>query len=88
MVSFWAVSIKHRIGKIDERGSEMMVEVVGSGFRILDIGPDHLALVERLEAKPGHRDPFDHLILAQARAEDAILVTSDRQLRASDVPCL
>ncbi|MGH6785748.1 MAG: PIN domain-containing protein [Novosphingobium sp.] len=27
-----------------------------------------------------HKDPFDHLILAQAKAENATLVTGDRRM--------
>ena len=88
VVSFWEVSIKHRIGKFDERGSELMHESQSSGFEIVEIEPEHLTALETFVAKPGHKDPFDHLILIQAKAKGAILVTSDRQLCGYDVRCL
>ncbi len=88
VVSFWEVSIKHRIGKLDERGSELMNEAQSSGFEIVEIEREHLAALETFVAIPGHKDPFDHLILIQAKACDAVLVTSDRQLRGYDVRCL
>ena len=86
--SFWEVSIKHRIGKLDDVGSVMMGEALSSGFTIVDMSEAHLAWLEQLQPQPGHKDPFDHIILAQAVVEDAILVTSDRRLRACNVRCL
>ncbi len=88
VVSFWEISIKHRIGKLDDQGSIIMREVKDSGFDVIQLGASHLALLEELEPKPGHKDPFDHLILVQAMAEDAILVTSDPFLRSYGVRCL
>lgn len=35
-----------------------------------------------------HRDPFDRLLVAQARAEGLILVTGDAAIRAYDVPVI
>ena len=88
VASFWETSIKHRIGKLDDRGSELMKEVVANGFGIIPIESEHLKALEQFEAVPGHNDPFDLLILIQARAIDAILVTSDRHMRKYDVRCL
>jgi len=35
-----------------------------------------------------HKDPFDRLLVAQARCEGLTLVTADRQVAAYDVPIL
>lgn len=35
-----------------------------------------------------HRDPFDHLIIAQALAERCIVITDDAQLSGYGVSCL
>jgi PIN domain nuclease of toxin-antitoxin system len=35
-----------------------------------------------------HADPFDRLLIAQARIEGFVLVTQDRQLLAYGVPML
>lgn len=51
-------------------------------MEILPVKRHHLFSLERLERIVGHDDPFDHLILAQARAERAALLTADRQLLA------
>ena len=47
------------------------------GFRWLPIEPSHLLALTRLEAH--HRDPFDHLLIAQSIAEDATFVSPDRR---------
>lgn len=88
VVSFWELSIKTRIGKLDDPGSQVMREVQDSRFEIVPIEPRHLEMVEALESLPGHRDPFDHLILAQSAERDAILITADRLMARYDVRCL
>ncbi|MGH3550959.1 MAG: type II toxin-antitoxin system VapC family toxin, partial [Pseudonocardiaceae bacterium] len=35
-----------------------------------------------------HRDPFDRMLIAQARCEGLTIVTSDRAFAAYDVPIL
>jgi PIN domain nuclease of toxin-antitoxin system len=39
--------------------------------------PDHLKLLATLPMH--HRDPFDHLLIAQAITEDAAFITADWQ---------
>jgi len=82
-VSIWELAIKQHLGKLS----------VGSDVRtwarrvttelVLDHLPvtaDHAAAVEHL---PGvHRDPFDRLLVAQAVAEGAVLLTADDRLTA------
>jgi PIN domain nuclease of toxin-antitoxin system len=50
----------------------------------LAITLEHATAVERLPLH--HRDPFDRLLVAQARIEGATIVSADRDLRAYDVP--
>ncbi|HEV3460303.1 MAG TPA: type II toxin-antitoxin system VapC family toxin [Thermoanaerobaculia bacterium] len=38
------------------------------------------------ELPPHHRDPFDRLLIAQARIEGLTLLTGDRGLARYDVP--
>jgi PIN domain nuclease of toxin-antitoxin system len=39
---------------------------------------DHVSEIYRLE--PIHQDPFDRALIAQATAEDLVLVTADREI--------
>lgn len=88
VASFWEISIKHRIGKLEDSGPAVMQEAQDNGFDILGIKAAHLDALEALAPVDGHRDPFDHLLLVQAQVEHAVLVTSDRHLRSYDQPCL
>ena len=87
-VSFWEIAIKHRIGKMEDTGSGVMRAVQDSRFQIVEIEPEHLQLLESFVSHPKHKDPFDHLILAQAVVRQAVLVTSDAALRTYGARCL
>jgi len=50
------------------------------GFDLLPIRPEHC---RELIALPGlHRDPFDRMLIAQARCEDLGLLTRDKAISA------
>jgi PIN domain nuclease of toxin-antitoxin system len=51
-----------------------------NGFRLLPITLAHIGLVELLPFH--HRDPFDRLLVAQARIEGMTLVSRDPTLKA------
>jgi PIN domain nuclease of toxin-antitoxin system len=78
VVSLWEITIKVSLGKVRipaSIGPLVEIHVLGNGFRILPIRPEHL---ERLEALPfHHRDPFDRLLIAQGLEEEALIVTRD-----------
>ncbi len=85
VASFWELSIKARTGKIAVSSSVLWGEAQDSGFEIVPVRLPHLAALEAIKSTSRHNDPFDHLILAQTVAEEAMLITSDRQLLAYDV---
>lgn len=55
---------------------------------ITPIPVEHAHAFAVAELPPHHRDPFDRLLIAQARAEGVPLVSNDRQLKAYDVDLL
>ncbi len=74
--SAWEVAIKSNLGRI--RLPRPFAEgIEDSGFVQLPIGFDHAAAVELLPAH--HSDPFDRMIVAQAKVERLVVVTHDRQ---------
>ena len=79
--STWEMAIKAGLGKLrlgTDVGTWTSRAVDQLQLTVLDIRPDHAAGVEHL---PGiHRDPFDRLLLATARIEEAVLLTADRTL--------
>lgn len=76
--SAWEVSTNHRIGKLPGAGPlvvDFAREVRQQGFSELPITLDHGQVAGAL---PGvHRDPFDRILVAQAREEKMALVSND-----------
>jgi PIN domain nuclease of toxin-antitoxin system len=86
--SLWEISIKYRKGKLDVSGAEVASEAVDDRFELLDVNANHLAAYENLPKVAGHNDPFDHLLLAQAKVENIPLITADRHMTAYGVRCV
>lgn len=80
--SAWEAAIKIALGRLHMDVSfEDAVEA--SAFRALRIDFTHAAAAGALP--PHHADPFDRLLVAQARTEGFTLVTHDRNFEAYDV---
>ena len=77
-VSAWEIATKVRIGKL--AGAERLAADFGSHLRSqafvgLPISVEHAQRAGRL---PGpHRDPFDRMLIAQAHADDLVLVSNE-----------
>jgi PIN domain nuclease of toxin-antitoxin system len=84
--SLWEVTIKRTLGRsdfqIDPRRLWRLLPV--NGYRELAITGEHAIAVETLPLL--HKDPFDRLLLAQARVEGMTLLTVDRQLGEYGAP--
>lgn len=76
--SIWEVSIKAALGKIAADPAELLAEIEPAGFMLLPITGDHAAAVARLPAI--HADPFDRMLIAQAKTEPLLLLTADSAL--------
>jgi PIN domain nuclease of toxin-antitoxin system len=76
IVSPWEMTIKHQIGKLDLPTPDVAGDIAAQGFQLLPIRPEHLAALCGLPLL--HRDPFDRMLLAQARSERMIVATTDR----------
>lgn len=84
--SIWEVAIKQRLGKLPELAipvAELPELARRSGFVPLPVDERHAAAVAMLPQH--HRDPFDHLLIAQAQIEQLTLVSRDPQFAAYGV---
>lgn len=63
---------------------DLREQVLYSGVQVLQLDADHGLAVADLPVH--HRDPFDRLLVAQARAEHLTIVTADQRMAAYDVP--
>jgi PIN domain nuclease of toxin-antitoxin system len=83
--SAWEAAIKASLGRL-ELPDTIEAGVLASGFERLLITFSHAEQAAGLP--PHHRDPFDRMLVAQARAEGLTLVTHDRLLAPYDVQIL
>ncbi|MGE4425891.1 MAG: type II toxin-antitoxin system VapC family toxin [Solirubrobacteraceae bacterium] len=85
VVSFAEIGVKVAVGKLDV--PDDLAELVHrAGIRTLGLTAEHGLAVAGLPLH--HRDPFDRLLVAQARAEGMTLVTADERITAYDVATL
>lgn len=76
--SVWEIAIKRALGKL-AAPDECLALLLDTGVTALSVSAEHAASVEQLPAH--HRDPFDRILIAQAIAEGAALVSCDPKLR-------
>jgi PIN domain nuclease of toxin-antitoxin system len=77
------MAIKRSLGKL-QAPADLAPTLIAAGVRSLPITLDHTAAVEALPWH--HRDPFDRMLVAQALAESAAIVSQDDRLQKYDVP--
>ena len=85
VVSAWEIAIKKALGKL-ESPDNLKEVIVDSGFGLMPIDYEHAWQVKDLPSH--HRDPFDRLLVTQAKIERLTLVTRDLRLKAYNVPIL
>jgi PIN domain nuclease of toxin-antitoxin system len=84
-VSVWEIAIKRAIGKLEAPG-DVLERVNEVGAELLSITPRHAHGTAELPLH--HRDPFDRLLIAQAKLEVCAIVTRDHAFPAYGVPVI
>jgi len=74
-VTFWEISLLVGLGRVDD---DPRLFTVPDGVELLPVQPDHCRAL--LELPSLHRDPFDRMLIAQARVDDLLLVTRDAKI--------
>lgn len=81
--TIWEIRIKEALGKLKiPRNFQKVLR--DQPFEMLDITTDHAHAVGALPDH--HRDPFDRMLVAQAKTEGLSLVTRDRHLKNYNIP--
>lgn len=80
--SVWEITIKHMLhpDKIRINGSLLEKGCGDNGYEVLPILNKHVSALETLKRQknaPKHNDPFDRIMVAQAKAEDMMFLTHD-----------
>lgn len=79
----WEIAIKRALGRMDFPLEELDAILARAGFELLPIGAGHAIAAGGLPRH--HGDPFDRMLIAQARLEDLTLVSEDAAFAAYDV---
>lgn len=80
VVNLWEVAIKNALNKphFEVELPVLRAGLFTSGFKELSIKAHHILQIQHLPAM--HHDPFDRLLVAQASAENHVLITADRKI--------
>ena len=76
--SVWEMQIKQQLGKLKLKlplREIVQTQQESNGIAVLPVQLAHVLLLEQLPLH--HRDPFDRLLIAQANAEQAALLSCD-----------
>ena len=92
-VSVWEVALKHSIhpDNVSFTGQDMARYCEEAGFEPLNLKNDHvfaLETIKRAADAPPHHDPFDRMLIAQAKAERMSFITHDPLLAGYGERCV
>ncbi|MCX8087095.1 MAG: type II toxin-antitoxin system VapC family toxin [Rhodocyclaceae bacterium] len=87
-VSFWEIEIKRGLGRADfvVDARRLWRLLLAHGYRELPVRTEHTLAVGELPAL--HKNPFDRLLVAQARVEGLRLITADATLAHYGAPVI
>ncbi|SEJ55209.1 PIN domain nuclease, a component of toxin-antitoxin system (PIN domain) [Dyadobacter sp. SG02] len=82
-LSFWEMSIKRSIQKLDLNGADpedFVLAALKSDFNILPLSYELCSSFHKLSATH-HKDPFDRMLIWQALRQKCSLITIDKNIR-------
>jgi PIN domain nuclease of toxin-antitoxin system len=82
----YEIACKQRLGRLPQMPGDLSAELRRENMSVLPISLDH-ALAAAVLPGP-HRDPWDRIMMAQARAEGCRVVTLDRVFSDYEIPVL
>lgn len=83
--SVWEISIKKSIGKL-RVPDNLLEELIAHRFNLLNISAEHAQLAGELPMI--HKDPFDRMLVAQAKIEKLTLISNDPMIAQYKVKLL
>ncbi|MFM8453944.1 MAG: type II toxin-antitoxin system VapC family toxin [Gammaproteobacteria bacterium] len=84
-VSFWEMAIKKSLGRLGLPIN--IIEIIkADGFETLPLTPQDCLGVIDLPAI--HQDPFDRMLVVQAKLHNLVLITRDEKIKRYPLACL
>ena len=93
IISLWEIKLKHLLHPVQMpvNAEDISGYCAEAGIRQLPMYGKHIFLLHTLartdSAKP-HKDPFDRLLICQAKCENMLFLTHDVLLRDYNEPCV
>ena len=92
-ISIWEISIKHAVHpeNVAFTGKELSQYCQEAGFLQVEMRDRHVFALEKItraEGAPPHHDPFDRMLIAQAKAENMSFITHDSLLPYYEEKCI
>lgn len=85
VASIWELTLKRVAGKLHFTGA-FATTADSYQIALVPVSAEHVAKTEELPRF--HKDPFDHLLIAQALVEDLVLVTRNEFVARYPVPVM
>jgi len=82
VISVWEISLKYSLGKLELGGhtpEEFLSTAMEIGFQVTAPVPEYFASFCQLKSIPGHKDPFDRMLIWQAIQDNMTLLSSDTE---------
>ncbi len=94
IISIWEAAIKRlkhpdKITKLAP--DELIYFCTDADFHCLTLRPKHIYTLETLsrpDDAPPHKDPFDRILISQAKSENMLFLTHDDSLTSYSEPCI
>ena len=92
-VSIWEIAVKHAIhpDNVEFTGKELSGFCREAGFLPVEVKDRHVFALETLkrpDSAPKHNDPFDRMLIAQAKADNLTFLTHDELLPYYGEDCI
>ena len=93
-VSLWEIAMKNQEAPhlCPYHEKEILDFCTSAGFLIMDMKAQHVLEVRNLKTKQGmvltNHDPFDRMLIAQAKSERCLLLSHDRNFTNYDEGCI
>ena len=93
IISLLEVAIKHGISseRMPTSDEELAAYADEAGMEFLPLTKQHVSILKTLRLAPEakkHLDPFDRMLICQAKAENMMLLTHDALLQGYEEPCV
>lgn len=85
IATIWEIIIKSAKKKL-KAPKDIKGDIQASNFQLLPIELEHVLEVRKLPDI--HKDPFDRIIISQAKAENLTLITSDEKIWKYNIPLI